>query len=80
MKNFNVKACNEKGYKWVVRGKTGTRRVRKYFHVKQEAQTYAERENIECENKGMEALEISTTKRIMAQEAEMLLTPFGKQR
>jgi len=78
MKNYNVKSCTENGYQWVVRGKVGTRWTRKYFHVKQEALTYAERKNIECANQGTESLEITTATRIMAQEAEMLLMPFGK--
>lgn len=79
MKRFKVKPCREKGYRWLVRGKIGTRRYsRTYFHTQQEAQGFADKKNIEFENKGTESLAISTATRLMAQEAELALQPYRK--
>ena len=43
-----------------------------------EAEDFADRKNIEFENKGAESLEISTATRLVAQEAELALLPYGK--
>ncbi len=75
---FTIKPYKHPRLKYVVRSKQNGSWVRKYFTSQAEAKTYADQKTVELMNGGREAVEFPTWLRVMAQQAQKQLEPFGK--
>lgn len=75
---YRLKPYQHPRLKWVVRAKIRGKWVRKYFEKKAEAQTYCEQKNTEVFNQGRESVEFPSWLRVMAQEGDERLRPYGK--
>ena len=75
---YRVHPCVLRNYRafvdWVIDGK----RNRKYFTSEAKAKVWAEARNREVKNSGMNAYALPEALRVQAQEAALLLEPFGK--
>jgi hypothetical protein len=75
---FRIKPYAHERLKFVVSSHIESRRQRKFFATRKEAETYAEIKRIELLNQGVESSTFPTELRILAQRAANLLEPFGK--
>jgi integrase len=81
MRKHRVREYNDKRrphLKYVVNTKEGGKRSRQFFETKKEAETFAQKKNIELLNGGIEAAQFPSAIRVMASEATKVLQPFGK--
>jgi integrase len=75
---FTVKAYKHPRLKFVARGKVAGKWDRKYFRTRGEAETFAQQRNTELLNQGLEALDVPSWLRIMAQRCQSQLDGYGK--
>jgi integrase len=81
MKKITVKAYHNKArehLKWSVNYRQNGNRSRRFFELKKDADGFAKQKNEERRRDGLRHAEFSTSLRVMAQEAEEALKPFGK--
>jgi integrase len=69
---------NRPHLKFVVNYREAGARKRSFFEIKDQAQSFADKKNIELQNNGVEHAEFPTALRVMAQNAVEQLKPFGK--
>jgi site-specific recombinase XerD len=77
-KGYTVKPCTHPRYSFVVRGRENGKSIKRYFVKRAEAQTYAQIKNTELKNHGREGASFPAKLRVMAQEAQARLAPYGK--
>src|SRR5262249_35525847 len=69
---------NRPNLKFVVRYREAGRSRRSFFETRQDADSFAEEQNIALKNRGREHAEFPTSWRAMAHESMEALQPFGK--
>jgi len=74
---FKVTPCVHRKNKYLVTGYTGGQRIRAFFRTKLEAETFAEKQNIELQNFGHELSVMPTALRTEAITCAERLAPFG---
>jgi integrase len=75
---FRIKPYKHPRLKFVVRSKITAKWERKFFGTKSEAQTYVRLKETELLNQGKEGVTFSSALRVMAQEADDRLRPYGR--
>ncbi|HEY2625259.1 MAG TPA: tyrosine-type recombinase/integrase [Candidatus Udaeobacter sp.] len=75
---FRIKPYKHPRLKFVVRSKITGKWKRKFFETKAEAQTYIRLKEIELLNQGKEGATFPSSLRVMAQEADDRLRPYGR--
>src|SRR5262245_28173865 len=64
--------------KWMARSKLFGKWKRRFFKSEREAKTYVQLKRIELHNQGKEGISFPCELRVLAQQANDLLKPFGK--
>ncbi len=75
---FRIKSYKHPRLKFVVRSKISGKWQRKFFSTKTEAQTYVQLKETELLNQGREGATFPSWLRVMAQNADERLQPYGK--